>query len=330
MFKASLTQAVIRSVGGLIVLAGVIFLILAPLIGESVFGTLWGVEPFAYIGAIALIAGLSVLSLSFIVPAISASRRSVPQDQDSLTPQRWSEVTRQYFELFNHDLGRPLTRILGKERELRAVLKHSEEKADPAIMELLDAIERETPNFRLMVSNIQVLVQLEAPISVTRLEPVEPAEVVRRIVGRYASVANEAQKEITWWSEPAEIGIVYSESSAIEHITTNLIDNAVRFVCRHVEVKLTRNPTHLFIRVRDDGPGISPQYLPHIFDRGWTPEVVRRDEKTSSGLGLFIAKSLSNRFRGDLVVESVAAPEADHHTVFLLSLPSNDSDVTQS
>ena len=267
MFKASLTQAVIRSVGGLIVLAGVIFLILAPLIGESVFGTLWGVEPFAYIGAIALIAGLSVLSLSFIVPAISASRRSVPQDQDSLTPQRWSEVTRQYFELFNHDLGRPLTRILGKERELRAVLKHSEEKADPAIMELLDAIERETPNFRLMVSNIQVLVQLEAPISVTRLEPVEPAEVVRRIVGRYASVANEAQKEITWWSEPAEIGIVYSESSAIEHITTNLIDNAVRFVCRHVEVKLTRNPTHLFIRVRDDGPGISPQYLPHIFEQ---------------------------------------------------------------
>ena len=127
-----------------------------------------------------------------------------------------------------------MTRILGKERELRAVLKHSEEKADPAIIELLDAIERETPNFRLMVSNIQVLVQLEAPIGVTRLEPVEPAEVVRRIVGRYASVANEAQKEITWWSEPAEIGIVYSESSAIEHITTSLIDNAVRFAYRHI------------------------------------------------------------------------------------------------
>ena len=79
---------------------------------------------------------------------------------------------------------------------------------------------------------------------------------------------------------------------------------------------------------------MAPAYLlsisPISSNRGWTPEVVRRDEKTSSGLGLFIAKSLSNRFRGDLVVESVAAPEADHHTVFLLSLPSNDSDVTQS
>ena len=59
----------------------------------------------------------------------------------------------------------------------------------------------------------------------------------------------------------------------------------------------------------------------HLFDRGWTPEVARREEKVSSGLGLFIARTLARRFAGDLTIESVAGPDPDHHTEFLLSLP---------
>ena len=128
----------------------------------------------------------------------------------------------------------------------------------------------------------------------------------------------------TWWSEPSEFGLVYSDSSAIEHIVTNLVDNAVRFATSHIEVKVTRNPTHFFIRVWDDGPGIPVQYKQHVFDHGWTPEVARREEKSSSGLGLFIARKLANRWKGDLTLESVSAPDQNHHTAFLLGLPFKD------
>ena len=63
------------------------------------------------------------------------------------------------------------------------------------------------------------------------------------------------------WSCPCsktrpEFGILESDSSAIEHIATNLVDNAVRFATRQIEIKLSRNPSHFFIRVWDDGPGI--------------------------------------------------------------------------
>jgi len=184
-------------------------------------------------------------------------------------------------------------------------------------------IERQTPNFRLMMSNIQVLIQLESPDYDEELQPVEPTEVIRRIADLYTAVASEAGKEITWWSEPSELGLVYANSSAIEHIVTNLVDNAVRYAGTHVEVKLTKNPTHFFVRVWDDGPGIGQQYVQHLFDRGWTPEVVRREEKTSSGLGLFIARSLARQCGGDLTVETNDNADSDHHTVFLLSLPSN-------
>ncbi len=210
---------------------------------------------------------------------------------------------------------------MGKEQQLRAILEHSGSSTDPAIIELLYEIERQVPSFRLMMSNIQVMVQLEAPYGPIQLQPLEPSEVIRKIVDRYALVAAESQKEITWWAEPAEFGIVYSDSSALEHIVANLVDNAVRFAVSHIEVKLTKNPTHFFIRVWDNGPGTTSHYMQHIFDRGWTPEVARGEEKSSSGLGLFIARTLARRYGGDLTVESVTEPDPNHHTALLLALP---------
>ena len=311
----------IKIAGALIALGGVICLVLAPIIGVNAFDSLWAVEPFTYLGG-ALIAGGLGVSLSSYIGA-EWRNRSMQGLNGRHQGNSWSETTLQYFQLFDHDLGRPLRRIAGKERELRAVLQASPDTADAGVMDLLDEIERQTPNFRLMMSNIQVLIQLESPDKDEQLQPVEPTEVIRRIADLYTAVAEDAGKEISWWSEPAEMGLVYANSNAIEHIVTNLVDNAVRYADTHVEVKLTNNPSHFFVRVWDDGPGIGQQYVQHLFDRGWTPEVVRREEKTSSGLGLFIARSLARQLGGDLTVETDDNADGDHHTAFLLSLPSN-------
>ena len=311
----------IKISGGVIALGGVLCLILAPLIGDNLSDSLWVLEPLTYLGGALLIAGLGVAVASYA--GAERQSRSLNGSNGHQVGNSWSETTLQYFQLFDHDLGRPLRRIAGKERELRAVMQASHETADAGVIDLLDEIERQTPNFRLMMSNIQVLIQLESPDYDEELQPVEPTEVVRRIADLYTAVAAEAGKEITWWSEPSELGLVYANSNAIEHIVTNLVDNAVRYAGTHVEVKLTKNPTHFFVRVWDDGPGIGQQYVQHLFDRGWTPEVVRREEKTSSGLGLFIARSLARQCGGDLTVETNDNADSDHHTVFLLSLPSN-------
>ena len=305
--------------GGVIALAGVILLILAPFLGKNFFDLLWAVEPFTYLGGVLMVLGLGMTATTYVGTAwLRRNSYQVINGQNG--GHSWSETTLQYFQLFDHDLGRPLRRIAGKERELRAVMQANPGTADAGVIDLLDEIERQTPNFRLMMSNIQVLIQLESPESDDELLPVEPNELIRRIADRYTPVAAEAGKEITWWSEPSELGLVYANTNAIEHIVTNLVDNAVRFAGTHVEVKLTKNPTHFFVRVWDDGPGIGTQYVPHLFDRGWTPEVVRREEKSSSGLGLFIARSLARQSGGDLTVDS---PDGEHHTAFLLSLPSN-------
>ena len=316
-------QAVARAAALLIVAAAAACLGLAPLIGEALFAAIWGVEPLTYIGAALLIVGLAALALTYALP--QALKRGASEGAERRDMRDWSSVTQQYFELFDHDLGRPLRRILGKERELRAFLRASDDGDNSAeVVDLLDEIEMQAPNFRLMMSNIRVLIQLEAPDASFSPQPVEAAAVVRRIVDRYIPVASDANKSITWWADPSEFGIVYSDSAAIEHIVTNLVDNAIRFADSQVEVGLSMDDGRFFVRVWDDGPGVPARYRRHIFERGWTPAVARREEKTSSGLGLYIAHTLAVRYGGDLAIES-AASEPDEQAAFALSLPLNDA-----
>ena len=325
----SLPRAWLRPVGpggvsrllGIVVVAlGAAGLVLAPFVGEAMFTRIWGIEPLTYVGAALVILGLAVTTLSYFVSELLRSRRQ-SADEESRFAERWTQVTQQYFDLFNHDLGRPLRRILGKEREIREQLQAMGSEIPQSVRELLDEIEEQTPSFRLMMSNMQVLIELETPITGENLHAVEPVEVVRRIVDRYGLVAADANKQIVWWSEPTDFGIVYSDSSAIEHIVTNLVDNTVRYAQSFTEIGLTRNDGNFHIRVWDDGPGIAARYLPYLFDRGWTPEVARHEERTTSGLGLFIAHTLAKRYGGDLTVESITDPDPDHHTCFMVTLP---------
>ena len=314
-------QVSLLATGCLVGIGGMLCILLSFFVGPSAFEYLWGVEPLAYIGSVALLVGLAISAVSLSIAArrnSAGNENAIEAEQQS---QLWQETTRQFFELFDHDLGRPLRRIAGKERELRAAMRAAGGPENAAVQELLDEIARQTPNFRLMLSNIQVLVQLEAPISAPMTGPVEPSEVVRRIADRYTPVAAESGKELTWWAEPTDFGMVSSDSHAIEHIVANLVDNAVTHATHHVEVSLSRDNDTFNVSVWDDGPGIAPHYLEYLFDRGWTPEVGRREEKTSSGLGLFIARTLARRCGGDLTVDSVVEPNANHHTAFTLALP---------
>ena len=319
-------QILILGLAAVLAVAGIVCLILSPIIGPTTFDSLWGVEPLGYIGAVLLIIGLAAGAFGLGAAALgqaarAAAERGHRERHGEEQSDHWREVTLDFFNEFDHDLGRPLRRITGRQRELRAAFRASGEDTDPEVMELLDEIERQAVNYRLMLSNIQVLVQSEAPGESLDMAPVEPAEVVRRIVDRYTPVALENGKEISWWAEPQDFGMVSSNSHAIEHIVANLIDNAVTYASSHVEVSLTRDANSFHVKVWDDGPGIPAHYHEFLFDRGWTPEVGRREEKTSSGLGLFIACTLTRHCRGELAVESVIEPQEGHHTSFLLTMP---------
>lgn len=319
--------------GLLAAVVGVVLLIVGAIAGRSISpNTVLTVEPVSYSGAITLIFGLFLISASYF-----ARRRSNNGSDEVVS--NWSKVTQDYFDTFSHDMGRPFRRILGKEREVRARIEESGVELPESVRGLMDEIEQQAPSFRLMLANVRVLVELEDPRARPVMEPVDPAGIVRNIADRYFSLAAENGIDLSWWAEPQEFGLVYGDAAAIDHVVTNLIDNAVKFACGSIEIRLTRNPTHYFIRVWDDGNGIPESHLPHLFDRGWTPQLAGRQEKTSSGLGLYIARTLCRRSGGDLAAESVVSrgrtgagqAEANgHYTIMTVMLPLTDRRDTQS
>ena len=232
---------VVYTVGGLIALSGFVCLILSFFIGPIAFDYLWGIEPLAYIGGVALMVGFLTVTAGLAATAMNVNKRNQGRLTGEEQSEHWRETTRQFFELVDHDLGRPLRRIAGKERELRAAMRAAGGPEDPSVQELLDEIARQTPNFRLMLSNIQVLVQLEAP----GRQDLPPGRWnLRKWYGASPTatfpVAAEAGKELTWWAEPPDFGIVSSDSHAIEHIVANLVDNAVTHAAGNVEISLSR------------------------------------------------------------------------------------------
>lgn len=303
---------------------GVLLLVVGALVGDSISpDTVLTVEPVSYAGAITLIVGLALVTGTYFY-----ARKSGSDSGSNVT--NWSQVTQDYFDTFSHDMGRPFRRILGKEREVRARIEESGAEVPESVRGLMDEIEQQAPSFRLMLENVRVLVELEDPNAKSMMEPVDPAGIVRNIADRYFALAREQGIDLSWWAEPQEFGLVYGDAAAIDHIVTNLVDNAMKFASNNIEVRVTRNPTHYYIRVWDDGAGIPESHLPHLFDRGWTPALAGRQEKTSSGLGLHIARTLSRRAGGDLAAESVSerggsgsgSGEADgHYTSMTVMLP---------
>lgn len=281
---------------------------------ERLFPEPWAVEPLAYIGIAGVAVGLGIAVGVYMIGGMRPGNGGNGADD-------WSRLTEQQFETFQHDLGRPMRRILGKCREVRGVLASTGEDVSIVVHELLDEIEEQAPSFRLMMANIQVMINLETPDAPVEYYPVEPPAVVSRIVERYTGQAREQGKDIAWWSEPEDFGLIYSDATALEHIIANLVDNALRYGGDYIEIRVTRDASTFEVRVTDNGPGIPAQYRNHLFIRSWTPELGRSQEKTSSGLGLYISRTLAQRYGGDLSVTSLLAPAENHHTTFVLTLP---------
>ena len=284
---------------------------------------LWAVEPAAFVGNAVL------LLFSLLTMAGLAKLRAEPQSgrmESQQLERRWQRLTEEFLQVFEHDLGRPMRRIYGKERELQAVLRASGEQPAQAVRELMEEIERQVPNYRLMLRNVQALVNLEdedfAPLSV----PTDAGAVVEKTAVRYESVARDCGKALTWWTElSAGKRMVNTDPEALEHIVANLVDNAVKHADSGVEISVAVTGGELRVEVSDDGGGILPRHVPHIFEASWTPEVSRREEKTSTGLGLHIARTLARRCGGDVILDSAGGPGPRERTMFVLSVPDHNA-----
>ena len=103
-----------------------------------------------------------------------------------------------------------------------------------------------------------------------------------------------------------EIPLVSADTAMIERVLTNLIENALRFTPPggQVSVSLAAEGAAVRVSVADNGAGIAPADLPHVFDRFYSADRSRARSDGGTGLGLAIARQIVELHGGALEVES--------------------------
>jgi signal transduction histidine kinase len=126
--------------------------------------------------------------------------------------------------------------------------------------------------------------------------------IIADAVETIAPVAHERRITLSVDIQCDHFAAVYCDATRLCQALTNLLGNAVKFSSpdSKVVMAITRQEHDLMFSVRDSGPGIAPDDLPHIFEKYW-----RTSDSHGSGLGLFISRQIIEAHGGILLVDSV-------------------------
>jgi signal transduction histidine kinase len=213
----------------------------------------------------------------------------------------------------SHELRTPLTSLLGYTRMLR---KWGLERPD-ASEEALARMEAEGKRMQSMVESLLHLARTDEA-NALEFEQVDLATIVDSAVEPLRAGDEEAAIDFERFASPV---MVRANREAIVQVLGILLDNALKHSPpgSPVRVGLSKNGGRAVIEVRDQGPGIAPEHLPHIFDRFYRVETSRSTR--GAGLGLAIAKDLVERHRGTISVSSTPGQGA----VFEVCLPAMEA-----
>jgi signal transduction histidine kinase len=205
-----------------------------------------------------------------------------------------------FFATLSHELRTPLTPILGWSR----LLKSGTVDAD-LLSQGLDAIER---NARLQTRLIDDLLDISRIVAGKlhfEMEPVDLSKTVEAAVETVRDRATARGVELTVEIPGAPV-IVNGAPVRLQQIVWNLLSNAVKFTGRggSVAVKVTNNEHAAQVEVTDTGVGISPEFLPHVFDPFRQADGLLTRQHGGLGLGLAIVRKLAEMHGGRVGCES--------------------------
>jgi PAS domain S-box-containing protein len=201
----------------------------------------------------------------------------------------------EFAHIASHDLQEPL-RVIGGFVELLARRYRGQLDADAD--KFIDATMSGVDRLQNLIQAL--LMYSRVGHSKAEREPVDTAELVRKVADRVRGSAEDAHLEVAVNGLPE----VQGDPVLLEQLFENLISNAVKFSespDTHVEVSAKRQNGDWLFAVKDDGPGVDPQYRERIF------EMFKRLHGRSvagTGIGLAICKRIAELHGGRIWVES--------------------------
>jgi two-component system sensor histidine kinase BaeS len=206
-----------------------------------------------------------------------------------------------------HELRTPIT-------ILQAYCEQMADGTEPATPARLASLRDEVLRLGRLVTDLETLAAAEAAGLQMIKAPADLAVVATGVADLLGPAFEAADVELVTQLEPV---MVDGDATRLSQIITNLLTNALKFSPSGGRVKLTTGASNGLARleVGDEGPGISEQELPHIFERFWRGAAGRR--AAGSGIGLAVVAELVRAHAGQVHVAS----EPGHGTRFTILLP---------
>lgn len=231
----------------------------------------------------------------------------------TLLRESYSSETRQkkymadMFLDISHQFKTPLTAI-----SVMTELLETPELSDEKRMEYAAGISKQTAGLTWMIKNILVLSQLEAGVIELKRESVPVPELISSIRDTFEIMAEikEIQFDI---SCPEEISLICDRQWTAEALS-NIVKNALEHTPAGGKVKITASQDNFatHIHIRDNGEGISPEHLPHIFERFYRAS----SASDSVGIGLALSRQIIMNQNGVIEVTSILNEGTDFYIRF--------------
>jgi len=263
---------------------------------------------------ILLVGGLVVIIVAFGFGTIYARRALVPI-RESLAGQRTAlRRQREFAADASHELRTPLTVIRSSVEHLE---RHRSEPVESVGSALVD-IDEEVRHMTAIVEDLLLLARSDSGAIQLEHLPVDLSDVV---VDGASAMTKPAQDQGVSIAVEAEPAVVIGDSVRLRQLVVILVDNAIRHspIGGHITVRVGSVPGTLpgaAISVEDEGPGIAPEDLPHLFERFYRSPGAPGG---GTGLGLAIASWIVDRHGGRIVAENRATGGAR----FLVTLPAS-------
>ena len=214
----------------------------------------------------------------------------------------------------SHELRTPLTPILAWSRLLREGRLGAEKTTAG-----LAAVERSARAQARLIDDLLDVSRLAARDWRVALRPMELAPVVRTAV-EVVRPAADAKGVVLETALPPLAVPVQGDPERLQQVVWNLVSNAVKFTPRggRVRIALERVDDRARLTVRDTGEGISPEFLPYVFERFRQADSSGTRRHGGLGLGLAIVRGLVERHGGTVRAESAGTEQG---AVFTVELP---------
>ena len=247
---------------------------------------------------------------------LALDERAVAVERAETARQAAEEASRlkdEFLATASHELRTPLNAIVGWVH----VLQTGALKGDAQRQQAVDAIERNARiQTRLIEDLLDVSRMIQGRVSLT-VAPVDPRSIVDVAVEMQRPAA--AAKGIVVNVEgPHDVLPVIGDEHRLQQVVWNLLANALKYTppCGHVTITAGTEGGRAIVNVRDDGEGIDPAFLPHLFEP--FRQGAKKTMRSGLGLGLAIVKRLVDLHDGRITAESNGVGQG---SVFRVSLP---------